>query len=87
MDVCVTKLLVTFKLTLCHLSLRTRIVQADLVSDSDSESQNKNVEIIPVYRLTQTVCTDLPAPATTIRTHTVKQRTFFALTLAIRVGT
>ena len=33
----------------------TRIVQADSVSDSDSESRNKNEEIIPVNRLTQTV--------------------------------
>jgi hypothetical protein len=33
----------------------TRIVQADSVSDSDSESGNKNEEIIPVNRLTQTV--------------------------------
>jgi hypothetical protein len=60
----------------------TRIVQADSVSDSDSdsESRNKNEEIIPVNRLTQTVCTDPRVPATTIRTRTVKQRTFFAST-------
>ena len=60
----------------------TRIVQADSFSDSDSESRNRNEEIIPVNRLTQTVCTDPPAPATTIlvRTRTVKQRTFFAPT-------
>jgi hypothetical protein len=56
------------------------IVQADSVSDSDSENQNKNEEIFPVSRLTQTVCTDPPAPATIIRTHTVKKRTFFAPT-------
>jgi hypothetical protein len=61
------------------LSVR-RIVQADSVSDSDSESRNKNEEIIPVNRLTQTVCTDPPAPANSIRTRTVKQRTFFAST-------
>jgi len=30
-------------------------VQADSGSDSNSESQNKNDEIIPVNRLTQTV--------------------------------
>jgi hypothetical protein len=57
-----------------------RIVQADSVSDSDSESRNNNEEIIPVNRLNQTVCTDRPAPATTIPTRTVKQRTFFAPT-------
>jgi hypothetical protein len=56
------------------------VVQADSVSDSNSESRNKNEEIIPVNRLTQTVCTDPPASATTIRTRTVKQRTFFAPT-------
>jgi hypothetical protein len=55
-------------------------VQADSVSDSDSENRNKNEEIIPLNRLTQTVCTDPPAPATTIRTRTDKQRTFFAPT-------
>jgi hypothetical protein len=48
-------------------------VQADSVSDSDSESRNKNEEIIPVNRLTQTVCTDPPAPATATRICTVKQ--------------
>ena len=58
----------------------TRTVQADSVSDSDSKSRNKYEEIIPVNSLTQTVCTDPPAPATTIRTRTVKQRTFFAPT-------
>jgi hypothetical protein len=58
----------------------TRIVQADSVSDSDSESRNRNEEIIPVNRLTPTVCTDPPAPATTMRTRTVKQRSFFAPT-------
>ena len=58
----------------------TRIVQADSGSDSDSESRNNNEEIIPVNRLTPTVCTDLPEPATTIRTCSVKQRTFYALT-------
>ena len=56
----------------------TRIVQADSGSHFDSESRNKNEEIIPVNRLTQSVCTDSPKPATTIRTCTVKQRTFFA---------
>ena len=55
-------------------------MQADSVSDSDSENQNRNEEIIPVNRLTQTVCTDPPAPATTKRTRTVKQRTFFTPT-------
>ena len=60
----------------------TCIVQADSVSDSDS--RNKNEEIIPVNRLTQTVCADPPLPATTVRTRTVKQRTFLALTLGIR---
>jgi len=53
----------------------TRIVQADSGSDSDSETRNKNEEIIPVNSLTQTLCTDPPDPATT-----VKQRTFFAPT-------
>jgi hypothetical protein len=47
---------------------------------ADSESRNKNEEIIPVHRLTPTVCTDPPAPATTTRTCTVKQRTFFTPT-------
>ena len=56
----------------------TRIEQADSGSDSDSESRSKNEEIIPVNRLAQTVCTDPPKPAATIRTCTVKQRTFFA---------
>jgi hypothetical protein len=55
-------------------------VQADSGSDSDSENRNKNEEIIPVNRLTPTVCTDPPEPATTIRIWTVKQRTFFAPT-------
>ena len=55
-------------------SVGTREVQADSVSDSDSESRNKNEEIIPVNRLTQTACTDPPAPATTIRSRAVKQR-------------
>jgi hypothetical protein len=58
----------------------TRIVQADSGSDSDSESLNKNEEIIPVNRLTPTVCTDPPELAATICTCTVKQRTFFAPT-------
>jgi hypothetical protein len=58
----------------------TRIVQADAVSDSNSESRNKNKEIIPVNRLTQTVCSDPLEPATTIHTRTVKQKTFFAPT-------
>jgi hypothetical protein len=62
-------------------------VQADSGSDSDSESRNKHEEIIPVNRLTQTVRTDPPAPATTIRTRTDKQRTFFVATLGIGVGT
>ena len=65
----------------------TRLVQADSGSDSDSESLNKNEEIIPVNRLTPTVCTDPLVPAATIRTCTVKQRTFFAPTLGIGVGT
>ena len=52
----------------------TRMVQAESVSDSDSESQNRNEEIIPVNRLTQTVCTDSPAPATAIRIRTVKTK-------------
>jgi hypothetical protein len=64
----------------------TRIGQADSGSDSDSESRTKN-EIIPVNRPTPTVCTEPPEPATTIRTCTVKQRTFFAPTLGIGVGT
>ena len=55
----------------------TRIVRADSGSDSDSESRNKNEEIILVNRPTPTVCNDPPEPATTIRTYTVKQRTFF----------
>jgi hypothetical protein len=58
----------------------TRVVQADSGSDFDSESQNKNEEIIPVNRLNPNVCTDLPEPATTIRTCNVKQRTFCAPT-------
>ena len=58
----------------CHFTCKgTRIVQADTGSDSDSESRNKNEEIIPVNCLTQTVCTNPPEPATTI-----EQRTFFA---------
>jgi hypothetical protein len=61
-----------------HLVMGTRRVQADSGSDSDSESRNKNEEIIPVNCVTPTVCTDPPEPATTIRTCTVKQRTFFA---------
>jgi hypothetical protein len=56
------------------------IVQTDSGSDSDSESRDKNEEIIPVNRLTPTVCTDPPEPATTIHTCTVKQRTLFAPT-------
>jgi len=62
-----------------------RTVQAD--SGSDSESRNKNEEIIPVNLLTPTVCTGPLEPATTIRTCTVKQRTFSAPTLGIGVGT
>jgi len=58
----------------------TRVVHADSGSDSDSESRNKNEEIIPVNRQTQTVCIDPPEPAITIRTCTVKQKTFFAPT-------
>ena len=57
-----------------------RVVQADSGSDSDSENRNKNEEIIPANRLNPDVCTDLPDPATTIRTCTVKQRTSFAPT-------
>jgi hypothetical protein len=56
------------------------IVQAESVSDSNSEGRNRNEEIVPVNRLTQTVCTDQPAPATTTITLTDKQRTFFAPT-------
>jgi hypothetical protein len=59
----------------------TRTVQADSGSESNSESRNENEEIIPVNRLTPTVCTDPPKPATTTRTCTVKQRTFFAPTV------
>jgi hypothetical protein len=55
----------------------THIVQPDSVSDSDSENRNKNEEIIPVNRLTQTVCTDPPARATSKCPRTDKQRTFF----------
>jgi len=47
-------------------------MQADSGSDSDSESRNKNEGIIPVKRLTQTVCTDRPERATTIRNCTGK---------------
>jgi hypothetical protein len=64
----------------CILALGYRIVQADSGSNSYSESRNKNEEIIPVNRLTPTVCTDPPEPATT-----VKQRTFFAPTGAKNV--
>ena len=53
-------------------------MQADSGSDSDSRTRNKNEEIILVNCLTQTVCTDLPEPATTVHTYTVKQRTYFA---------
>ena len=49
--------------------------------------RNYNEEIIPVNRLTPTVFTDPPEPATTIRTSTGKQRTFFAPTLGIGVWT
>jgi hypothetical protein len=56
------------------------IVQADLGSDSGSDSRTKNEEITPVNRLTLTACTDPPEPATTIRTYNVKQRRFFAPT-------
>ena len=56
-------------------------MQAD--SGSDSEIRRQDEEIIPVNRLTPTVWADLPEPATTIRTFTVKQRTFFAPTLGI----
>jgi hypothetical protein len=38
----------------------TRIAQADSGADSDSESRNKNEEIIPVNCLTQTVWNALP---------------------------
>jgi len=71
-----------FNLVLWLMPIRkgARIVQADSGSDSDSESRNKNEEIIPVNRLTPTVCTNPPEPATTIRTCTVKQRTFFVPT-------
>ena len=48
-------------------------------------TRNKNEEIIPVSRLSQTVWTYPPGPATSIRTCTVKQRTFFAPTLGIGV--
>ena len=58
-------------------------MQAGSGSDSDSECWNENEEIIPVNRLTPTVCTDQPEPATTIRTCTVKQWTFFAPTGAV----
>ena len=57
-----------------------RLLQADLGFDSDSETRNKNEEIIPVNRLTPTVCTDPPEPATT-----VTQRTFFVPTGAKNV--
>ena len=61
-----------------HRSKGTRIVQADSGFDSNSESRDKNEEIIPLNRLTPTVCPTPPELATTIRTCTVKQRTFFA---------
>jgi hypothetical protein len=80
-------LTLTVFVRVCFQAKGTRIVQADSVSHSDSDSRNKNEEIIPVNRLTQTVCTDPPAPATTIRTRTDKQRTFFVPTLGIGVGT
>jgi hypothetical protein len=62
------------------VSIGTRIVQADSFSDSHSDSRNKKEENITVNRLTPTVCTDPPGPATAIRTCAVKQRTFFAPT-------
>jgi hypothetical protein len=68
----------------------TRTEQAHSVSHSDSESRNKNEEIIPVNRLTPTVCTDPPAPATTIRTALLNKGHSFrrlAQTVGIGVGT
>ena len=62
------------------MSKGTRIVQTVSGSDSDSEIRNENEEIISVNRLTPTVCTDPPEPATTISNCTAKQRTFFAPT-------
>ena len=53
-----------------------RVMQADSGSDSVSEDRNKNEEIIPVNRLTPTVCTDPPEPATTIllnKGHSLRQ--------------
>ena len=44
-------------------------MQPDWGSNSDSESRDKNEEIIRVNRLTPTVCTDPPEPATFIRTN------------------
>jgi hypothetical protein len=58
----------------------TRIVPADSGSDSDSENRSENEEIIPVNSLTPSVCADSPEAATTMRTCTVKQRTFFVPT-------
>ena len=46
---------------------------------------NRNEEIIRVSRLTPTACIDPPESATTIRTCTVKQRTFFAPILGIGI--
>jgi hypothetical protein len=57
--------------------LGTRIMQAYSGFDSDSESRDKNEEIIPVNHLTPTVCNDPSEPATTISTN---KRTFFAPT-------
>ena len=65
----------------------TRIVQADSRSDSDSESRNKNEEIVPVNRLNTTVCTDPPplyAPALLNKGHSLRR---LAPTLGIGVVT
>ena len=62
-----------------HRSKGTRIVQADSGSDSDSESLDKNEEIIPVNLLTPTVCPtrrSLPppyAPALLNKGHSLRQ--------------
>ena len=70
-------------LSLC--SLRYAIVQTGSRSDSDSESRRQDEEMTPVKRLTPTVWTDPPEPATTIRTCTVKQKTFFVPMLGIGI--
>ena len=65
---------------MCAILCKSEVLIVILIesySHNRSQAVYRNEEIIPANRLTPSVCTDPLQPATTIRTCTFKQRTFF----------